>query len=117
MTKKRKLNELEQVHGKIEEKFEITTLDQLWGDDGLMKYKTMDKNEYEAQLREMNTSDLRAHAIKIGIVPIADRERLTKRLLLEFSKHVNAYRRPIVKPSNPKKVPKEIMDFLAEAKS
>ncbi len=45
MAKKKKLEELSQSHG-MEEKFIPSTLDQVWGDEGLTKYGTMDEEAY-----------------------------------------------------------------------
>ena len=39
--KKKSVKNLSQTHGK-EEKFEPTTLDQIWGDDGIKDYKPND---------------------------------------------------------------------------
>ena len=41
--KKQNLEDLSQAHGK-EEKFVPTTLDQIWGDEGLSKYGTMEES-------------------------------------------------------------------------
>ena len=45
-TKKKSLKNMSQAHGKVE-KFEPTTLDQIWGDDGTSMYGTMQQSEYE----------------------------------------------------------------------
>jgi len=95
--KKLNLNEMSQAHGKDENKDYVQSLDQLWGDDGLSKYKTLDVSEYTQQLAEMNKTDLQNHAAKLGLVPIDSRELLVKRLVAEFKKHVTKYekvRRP-----------------------
>lgn len=89
----KKLQNLSQAHGQ-EETFKPTTLDQIWGDRGLSEYQTMDENVYKSGLDDMNKSDLQTHASKKGLVPIDDRNLLTKRLLSEFRKHVNQYRVP-----------------------
>ncbi len=94
MTKNKKkldLDTAEQAHGKIETKT-LTRLDQIWGDDGLQKYKTLEKSEYEESLRNMNTAELRNHASKLGIMPVANRDRLLKRLVIEFAKHVSLFK-------------------------
>ena len=112
---RKKLNQLVQVHGKTET-FEPTTLDQIFGDTGLSRYGTTNVEEYEAQLKEMNKSDLQTHATKVGLVPIDDRERLTKRLIYEFKVHVAAYRKPLFKKDGPTKVSKEVAKILAEGR-
>ena len=88
--RKRSVKNITQAHGK-EEKAQPTTLDQVWGDTGLWKYNTMDAEEYQSELRELNKTDLQAHATKIGLIPIDNKEMLTKRLLREFKRHVSSY--------------------------
>jgi hypothetical protein len=66
------------------EGFQPSTLDQVWGDTGNTKYGTMDEAEYTDKLKEMNKSDLQAHASRAGLIPIDDRGILTKKLLTEF---------------------------------
>lgn len=98
--KKLNLNDIHQAHGKDESRNAVQSLDQLWGDDGLSRYKTLDVSEYTQQLAEMNKSDLQNHAAKLGLVPIDSRELLVKRLVAEFKKHVTKYekvRKPEVK--------------------
>jgi len=95
--KKIKLNDLHQAHGKDESSETVQSLDQLWGDDGLSKYKTLEISEYTQQLAEMNKSDLQNHAAKLGLVPIDSREILVKRLVSEFKKHTTKYQ-PVRKP-------------------
>jgi hypothetical protein len=112
---RKKLNELAQIHGKQENDFVPTTLEQLWGYDGLDKYKTLDKEVYSSQLAEMNTADLRTEAVRIGVVPISNRERLLKRLLSEFSKHVASFQRPN-SPAPDKKPSKAVLKIMAEVK-
>ena len=65
--KKPSLDELSQSHGK-EENVQPTSLDQIWGDTGISKFKTLDRDEYESQLNDMNKSDLQTHATKVGLV-------------------------------------------------
>jgi len=90
------LKNLSQTHGKKKEEkeYEPTTLDQVWGDEGLSVYGTMNQEEYQSQLDNYNRTDLQAHASRLGIVPLDDRNRLTKTLVSEFKKHVSAFRRP-----------------------
>ena len=84
--KSTKIEEMSQAHGK-EEKPLYSTLDQLWGDTGLQKYGTLDETEYSSQLKNMTKSDIQAHANKLGLIPIDNREELEKRLLKEFLQH------------------------------
>ena len=93
-TKRSKIDNLSQAHGK-EETFKPTTLDQIWGDDGTSEYRTMDESVYRQELDNYNKSDLQSHASKKGLIPIDDRKLLTERLVGEFRKHVNQYRIPM----------------------
>lgn len=115
MSKKTKLEKMTQVDGKIET-FRPTTLDQIWGDSGLMKYGTMDPDIYEGQLKGMNKSDLQTHATKVGLVPVDDRERLTKRLIHEFKLYVAAYKHPATASTSPKPLSPEIAKILSEGR-
>lgn len=119
---RRKLTDLRQVDGKLhpedEGKPEITTLDQLFGNTGLNKYKTLNATEYSAELNGMNTADLREHATKMQIIPRdISNERLKKQLLIEFNRFVASYNKPSSK-SNQKNanVSKEVLDIMSRAK-
>ena len=105
--KKKSVKNLSQTHGK-EEKFEPTTLDQIWGDDGTSTYGTMVEDHYETQLDEMNMSDLQTHASRVGIIPIDNRNTLRERLMREFRKHVASYRKPVNNPSPEPSLSKEM---------
>lgn len=112
---KKKINELNQTHGKTES-FEPTTLDQIWGDTGLNKYNTFDEGVYLARLHEMNKTDLQTHASQVGIIPIDNIEMLTKRLVKEFQKHISAYRKPAKTEEAPQKISKEVKKILEEGR-
>jgi hypothetical protein len=115
MAKKIKnLEELSQTHGKLEE-VQYNTLDQIWGDTGLSKYSTTDLTEYTNFINEMNKSDLQAHANKIGLVPVDNRELLTKRLISEFKKFTSSYRMPKSK-DNTVNLNKKAKDILSEGR-
>lgn len=90
---KRKLENLSQTHGKLEN-IEYKSLDQIWGDTGLSRYNTTNIEDYVNYINEMNKSDLQAHANKIGLVPIDNREVLTKRLISEFKKFISTFNIP-----------------------
>ena len=93
--KKAKAKGMIQTHAMEEkEEFEKTTLDQVWGDEGLSKYSTLGEEDYLDQIRFMNRSDLHSHAITIGILPIDNRDILVARLTREFRKHVLSYQKP-----------------------
>ena len=93
--KKRKLDGVKQTHAKVEKKFQPTTLDQIWGDDGTSEYGTLDYEKYKEKVFDMNMSDLQAHASRVGIVPVDNRNMLSDRLLREFSRHASTYSKPV----------------------
>lgn len=98
------MKKMSQAHGMVdtgEEKFEPTSLDQVWGNDGTSKYDTLDVKDYKENLKEMSKSDMQAHAIKIGLIPVDDIKMLESRLIREFNKHVARYTKPLSNKSNP----------------
>lgn len=116
MAKKSKnLEDLSQTHA-MEQKFVPTTLDQIWGDEGLSKYGTMDEEVYLDRLNEMNKTDLWSHASKVGLVPIDNTSLLRKTLLTEFRKHVNMYRKSLAPQEAPTKLSKEALRILSEGR-
>ena len=116
-SKKKALDEMAQTHGMVEkEEYQPTTLNQIFGDDGGWKYKTLDTSEYKHYLSGINRSDLQAHAIEIGIIPIDNREQLTKRLVREFNRHTVAYKKPVKKSVDVSNVSREVLDILAEGR-
>lgn len=114
MPKRRKIEELSQTHGKLEN-VQYKTLDQIWGDNGLSKYNTTDIKEYTNFVSEMNKSDLQAHANKIGLVPIDNRDMLTKRLIAEFKKFISTFNVP-KNIDNSVSLDKKSRDVLSEGK-
>jgi hypothetical protein len=110
---KQKLENLTQVHGKDE--FAPQSLEQIWGDSGEGKYRTMEIDAYSQSLSEMNRSDLQTHAVKIGIIPVDDRNLLVQRLLREFKRHVSNYR---IKTDEikPTKASKDVLSILSEGR-
>ena len=112
-----KIEDLNQTHGKDEmsEKMSPSSLNQLWGDTGLSKYKPLDEGEYTSYLKSLNKTDLHRHAAEMGIIPIENKENLYKRLLGEFTKHTASYRMPQVKtPSKP--LSRKAKDILSEGR-
>jgi len=112
--KKVNLENMNQTHGKIEN-IQYKTLDQIWGDNVNSRYQTANENEYVNFLNDMNKSDLQSHANKIGLVPIDNRETLTKRLIAEFRKHVSLFNIPKSKESTVS-LNKKAKDILSEGK-
>ena len=91
---RKKLSNLEQVHGKVEdEKFIPRTLNQIFGDTGFDRYQTLDVDVYEKELDEMSMSDMIGHATRIGVIPVGDKNRLRKALVNKFHEHVGMYAR------------------------
>ena len=109
------IKNLSQAHGK-EEKFEPTTLDQIWGDDGTSVYGTLNENQYANQLDDMNMSDLQTHASTVGIIPIDNRSTLRERLLRDFRKHVSSYKKPTHQTQSPRDVNPETIKILSEGR-
>ena len=70
------------------------TLEQLLGDNGMAKYKTLDIAEYEKKLNEMSKGDLHVEAVRVGIVPTDSKSFLISRLLKEFRMYSMAYKKP-----------------------
>lgn len=105
---------MDQTHGKVDT-FEPSTLEQIWGDDGLGKYSTLSESSYIEQLNGMAKVDMQAHATKVGLIPTDNVELMKTRLIKEFKKHVSIYRRPSHAPKNIK-VDKEVKDILGEGK-
>ena len=86
----------------------------MWGDTGGSRYGTLNVEEYKNQLQGMNRTDIQAHATRLGVVPVENREMLEKRLTKEFEKHTASYR----KPDSPKtkEVSAEAMRILSEGR-
>ena len=117
-SKKASPKKIMQTHA-MEEKqeFEKTTLDQIWGDEGNSKYGTLDESTYTSQIKAMNKSDLHSHAIKLGILPVENRELLTNRLLREFKKHVLSFRKPKqTSAKKPQDVSQAVKSILAQGR-
>lgn len=114
MPRKKKIEELSQTHGKLENT-QYKSLDQVWGDTGLSKYKTTNLQDYINYINEMNKSDLQAHANKVGLVPIDNREMLTKRLVSEFKKFISNFNVP-KNIDNSVTLDKKAKDILSEGK-
>ena len=109
------MKNLSQAHGK-EEKFEPTTLDQIWGDDGSNVYGTLNESTYADKVDDMNLSDLQAHASTVGIIPIDNRHTLRERLLREFRKHVSSYKKPIHQNESSRDIDPKVMKILSEGR-
>ena len=113
-TRKKKLDNITQTDA-MADKYEPTTLNQIFGDDGGWKYKTLDTDEYKNYLNALNKSDLQSHAVEIGIIPIDNKDQLMKRLVREFNRHTAAYKKPMKKSVN-LEVSQDVLDILAEGR-
>ena len=109
------VKDLSQAHGKNEGNQPIT-LDQIWGDDGSSKYKTIKEEEYAENLAEMSRTDLHAHASRVGLIPIENSDQLKKRLMVEFRKHVAQYKMPVINAQKSNNLSKEAMKILEEGR-
>ena len=112
--KAKKIKEMNQTHGK-EEKHKPTTLDQIRGDDGTGKYSVREEEKYTASLKQMTRIDIQAHATKVGLIPIENREVLEQRLLREFRRHWAQYHRP-TEIDNSANISNEVKSILEEGR-
>jgi len=106
------------VNNLIKDGKQITSLDQFWGFKD-SKYTTLDDNEYLKQVNAMNLVDLYAHAVKLGIPPYKERDRLTKKLMNEFRIWANSYKRPKNEHEEMNKIeniPERVRQILAEGR-
>jgi hypothetical protein len=113
--KTKKLQDMQQAHGKVEQ-FEPSTLEQIWGDDGSGTYGTSNENEYLEQLNGMAKVDMQAHATKVGLIPIDNMDILRSRLVKEFRRHLNLYQKPKVRQNPNPALSKEVKNILGEGK-
>ncbi len=124
MGRPRKLKDLNQIDGMLrpqedsdKPKYQPTTLAQLWNEvKGTERYGEMNINEYTNFIKELNTADLREHATKVNIVPAASRERLEKRLLIEFQKYTIGFQQVEQLSKKEKPISKEVLQILGEIK-
>lgn len=106
---------LVETHGAIEQ-MQPTLLEQVWGGfNELSKYGTMDEDEYNAQITDMNRPDLEAHARRVGVVIVESSERLRGKLLNEFRNYKFSLQRP-AQPKGPQIVSAEVRKILAEGR-
>lgn len=107
---------MQQSDGKIYNKHGVRSIDELLGLSS-SKYNTHDVDKYEQQLNEMNTSDLQAHSISLGVLPKEDRRLLVQLLLKQFRIANSAHLNPAQEaPGITKKITKETLRILAEGK-
>jgi len=115
--KSTKAKELKQTHAMIEkETFVPTTLDQIWGDSGEQKYKTLDPEEYKNWLDEQDKASLQTHATSVGLLPVEHVGELKKRLVREFNVHRAKFTKPSSSSNELPKLEKDVKDILNEGR-
>tara|TARA_Y100000310_G_C20582366_1_gene763650 strand:- start:763 stop:1152 length:390 start_codon:yes stop_codon:yes gene_type:complete len=117
--KKKNVKTLSQTDGMIKDdgqEFVPSTLDQVFGDDGVSKYSTLDSDVYSQVLANMSKSDLKAEAVRCGLLPIDNVEQLVSRLKREFTAHVSSYKRPSVEIRHIDDISPEARSILEEGK-
>jgi hypothetical protein len=88
MAKRNKLEEMDQVDGKLAGGSGFKTLDALIGENLSNPYRCSNESEYESYVNELNSTDLHRHAEKVGLVPSVERRVLKDRLMREFRKFI-----------------------------
>ncbi len=117
--KKSTMKELTQTDGMAKEEGQVahTSLDQVWGDDGVSTYKTMDENVYSDSIDGMAKADLKTEAVRVGLLPIDNTDQLRIRLMRQFRAHVSEFNRPLIQPQeNPLEMSEEARKILSEGK-
>ena len=114
----KKMESMSQTDGmaRDEEKFEASTLDQVFGDDGVSKYKTLNEVVYQQVLDNMSKADLKGEATRVGLLPIDNINQLRIRLMREFRGHVSSYRRPKVDLQNQNRLSDASRKILEEGR-
>lgn len=118
MPRKKKIDDLKQIHAK-DETFKPSTLEQIWGETGKGKYGTLDAAEYAAKIKGMNKTDLHAHARSVGVMPNDNYDLLIRKLKQEFLAHINAFRRPNVQNNASaanQKIDPSVLKILSEGR-
>ena len=105
-----------ECHGKDEETFQPTLLEQVWGESSTSKYGTLDAAEYEKRLSEMTRADLEAHARQLGVMITENTQRLRDKLMGEFRTFASLVRKPTIKPQPPIKGSEAAKKVLAEGR-
>ena len=114
--KKKTVIDLQQADGKLYNKHNVRSLDELLGIQ-TTKYSTHDYAAYENQIQAMNTSDLQKHCTQVDVMPNQDRGVMIKRLLKQFrvtnSSYLNTAQTvdPIHKP-----ISQATLDILSEGR-
>jgi hypothetical protein len=107
--------QIQQIDGKLYNKRGAKSLDELLGEQ-VFKYSTRDPKDYEGQLNRMNTSDLQAHAAKVGVLPKDDRRLLIKILMKQFMSNLSSLNAASAPQVSGKKISEETLRILAEGR-
>ena len=111
----KKLKTLSQAHGMVE-KHVPSQLSQIWGDDGMARYGTLDLEKYQSQISNLNKTDLMAHAQKLGLIPIDNVKVLKGRLVREFKRHTSTYKKPATPADGSSEIDDETRRILEEGR-
>lgn len=113
MSKKiKRLSDIEQTNGSLDDVYEHNTLDQILGEASNLRYETLDEKEYKNYLLSLNKTDLYSHAVSLGIMPSDNRSRLETRLMNEFFEYTAKYKTPRTKELRKDISPKKLQKAL-----
>lgn len=115
MPKARKKPVIE-THGKVEDKFEPTLLEQVWGRADISRYGTLVEEDYTKRIHNMTRADLEAHARQMGIVIVENTMRLRDKLLSEFRQYAASITKPLQAPRPITSISEQAMKVLAEGR-
>jgi hypothetical protein len=113
--KKNKLPVIE-THAKVEDKFEPTLLEQVWGKTDQSRYGTFSEAEYVERVSNMTRADLEAHARQMGVVVVENSLRLRDKLVADFRSYVSLMQKPITAPAHNTKISDAALKVLQEGR-
>lgn len=87
--------------------------------DRFSHYKAATAEEYRAKLKKMSMWDLSEEAVRAGIAPGSERDRIERTLLDDYRKAKQSYeiaagmyQKPDIKTKEPSEQVKEMLDFI-----
>lgn len=112
------MQQMIETHGQEETspKKQPTSLEQVWGFDGMEKFGTSDEGQYNKRLEDMNRPELETHARMMGVVIVESSSRLKDKLMTEFRQHQSLLNKPASTAHPTIKVSEAAMKVLAEGK-
>jgi hypothetical protein len=114
--KKHLIESTGKVEEPIGEKYQPTTLEQVWGGaNHLARYNTLKQNEYYETLASMNRPDLEREARRIHIPVVEQTDRLIDNLKKEFNAFLASLKIPKTIKTH-SKISKEAQSILNEGK-